>query len=404
MASLRERFLAVKRREILESVKASILTGNAAGIQSQLRESRSLIGGPQVASTAARIIMGRVDGALEHPTASSEWLDLHHSLAPDTKPAVWFLLESLAQAVGCFAASAAFGESGFAAMERSRNVFTRFIGALHSRNLPGAIDAWSSRPSGSAPEWEDAGHYLWLWSGGKTGTPLWSLDSSWLSVVEGKPVTIVGPAPTGPTSAPVEESSLVCRVIAPGVVDWPATDIAQGRCDLAYANSKSTKWFVAEGKSSDLERFRYLSYRTSSGDALGLGHSRVAFHHKNLLPMPWDRTNMVPLAAWDLLHVPGARVSITGTTFFASRTAYTANDVRFDAERNQSTDQAGSTGIVFERCVSFSHHNIGAHLTFMANLAVARAVEFDREGSAVVAMSYRDYLAEIDEFYGIPKV
>ena len=78
--------------------------------------------------------------------------------------------------------------------------------------------------------------------------------------------------------------------------------------------------------------------------------------------------------------------------------------MRFDAERNQSTDQAGSTGIVFERCVSFSHHNIGAHLNLMANLAGARAVEFDREGSAVIAMSYRDYLAEIDEFYGVTKV
>lgn len=404
MASLRERFLAVKRREMLEAVKTSILAGDTAGVQSELNRSRSLIGGPQMSSTAARIISGRVDGTLDHAGASAEWLSLHHSLASTTKPAVWFLLESLAQAVGCFAASASFGESGFTAMARSRNVFTRFVGALHSRNLPAAIEAWSARPRGSASEWDDAGHYLWLWSGGNAGAPQWSTDSPWLSVVEGKAVTIVGPAPTGPSSVPVEQSSLVCRVIAPGVVDWPATDIAQGRCDLAYTNSKSTKWFVAQGKATELERFRYLSYRTSSGDALGLERSRVAFHHKNLLPMRWDRTNMVPLAAWDLLHVPGVQVSITGTTFFASRTAYTANDVRFDAERNQSTDQAGSTGIVFERCVSFSHHNIGAHLTFMANLAEAGAVEFDREGSAVIAMSYRDYLREIDEFYGIPQV
>jgi hypothetical protein len=197
---------------------------------------------------------------------------------------------------------------------------------------------------------------------------------------------------------------MVARVIAPGVTDWPESDIAQGRCDLAYANSKSTKWFVNQKKSGELSRFRYLSYRTSSGDALGLEHGRVAFHHKALLPMPWDRTNMVPVAAWDLLHVPDTKVSIVASNFFASRTAYTANDVRFDAERNQATDQSGSTGIVFERCVSFSFHNIGAHLNLMANLASAGAVSFDAEGSAVVAMGYRDYLAEIDELYGVGKV
>lgn len=404
MASLRERFFAVKRRDMLETVKAAILSGDAGVIRSALSASPAPIGGRDTAKTAASILGGRVEGAIDHAQASTQWSQLHFSLARDTKSEVWFLLESLAQAVGCFAASAAFGESGFATMAGSRNTYTRFVGALHSRNLDGAIEAWSSRPQGSAPEWDDAGHYVWLWSGGEAGAAQWSADSSWLSVVENQRVAIVGPAPTGPDSGAISESTLVCRIIAPGVLEWPTTDIAQGRCDLAYANSKSTKWFVSQGKAAELERFRYLSYRTSSGDALGLERGRVAFHHKNLLPMRWDRTNMVPLAAWDLLHVPGATVSITGTTFFASRTAYTANDVRFDAERNQSTNQAGSTGIVFERCVSFSHHNIGAHLNFMANLADAGAIAFDPEGSAVVAMSYRDYLEEIDEFYGIPKV
>jgi len=113
---------------------------------------------------------------------------------------------------------------------------------------------------------------------------------------------------------------------------------------------------------------------------------------------------MVPVAAWDLLHVPDTQVAIVASNFFASRTAYTANDVRFDAERNQATDQSGSTGIVFERCVSFSFHNIGAHLNFMANLAQAGSVSFDAEGSAVLAMTYRDYLKEIDALYGVTKV
>ena len=84
MASLPERFLAVKRREMLEAVKRSILAGDTAGVQSELNRSRSLIGGPQMSSTAARIISGRVDGTLDHAGASAEWLSLHHALASTT--------------------------------------------------------------------------------------------------------------------------------------------------------------------------------------------------------------------------------------------------------------------------------------------------------------------------------
>jgi len=40
----------------------------------------------------------------------------------------------------------------------------------------------------------------------------------------------------------------------------------------------------------------------------------------------------------------------------------------------------------------------------MANLAQAGSMSFDAEGSAVLAMTYRDYLKEIDELYGVTKV
>jgi len=57
-----------------------------------------------------------------------------------------------------------------------------------------------------------------------------------------------------------------------------------------------------------------------------------------------------------------------------------------------------------ERCVSFSHHNIGGHLNLMANLAEAGVLSFDQDGARVVALSYADYMAEIDQFYGLPRV
>ena len=403
MANLLQRYLSVRRREILLATKNAITAMDTVIAATAIHRGSAYFGGRATAKRVAEIVTGRMSDHLSHESASEAWRELSHGLPETTSPPVWFMMESLAQAVGCFSASADCGEKGVAALSRSRTPFDRFIGAIQARNSDAATEAFHSLPTDDHA-WRDAAHYLWLWSRGVEGEPQWSTDSEWLKVVRGQSITIVGPAPTAKDAPAVPPRSLVARVIAPGVTQWPASDIADGRCELAYSNSKSTKWFIREGAVADLEKFRYLSYRTSSGDALGIPHSRVAFHHKVLLPMPWDRTNMVPVATWDLLHVPDTKVSIVASNFFASRTAYTANDVRFDAERNQATDQSGSTGIVFERCVSFSFHNIGAHLNVMANLAAAGAVSFDAEGSAVVSMSYRDYLAEIDELYGVTKV
>jgi len=403
MSSLLQRYIFVRRREILLAAKNAITAMDTVSATTAIHRGSAYLGGRSVAKRVAETVTGRMSDHLSHESASEAWQELSHTLPASTNPQVWFMMESLAQAVGCFRASADWGEKGVSALLRSRTPLDRFIGAIQARDSDAATEAFHSLPRDNQA-WGDAAHYLWLWSKGAKGEPQWSTDSEWLKVVAGQSITIVGPAPTPKGAPPVPSGSLVARVIAPGVTQWPASDIAGGRCELAYSNSKSTKWFIREGASADLEKLRYLSYRTSSGDALEITHSRVARHHKSLLPMPWDRTNMVPVAAWDLLHVPKAQVSIVASNFFASRTAYTANDVRFDAERNQATDQSGSTGIVFERCVSFSFHNIGAHLNVMANLAASGAVSFDAEGSAVVATSYRDYLAEIDELYGVAKV
>jgi hypothetical protein len=402
VASLIKRYRRVKSREFLETTKSAIEAGDPAAVSRTLSRGRSLIGRAAV-TVLDTVISGRMTDSLSHAEASAALTSCARSYAPPSDEA-WFLVESLAQAAGCFSAAAAFGLGGIDAMSSSSNPSRAFLGAVHSRNLAAAQRAYSEGAQPKDPFWVDAGHYLWLWSAGQSGVASWSGDTSWRAIVEGRSVSIVGPAPTPARARKIPATTLVARVIAPGVVSWPEDDIAAGRCDLAYANSKTTKWFIRENKAHQLEGFSYLSFRTDSGTNLGIDNSRVSFHHKKLLPMPWDRTNMVPLAAWDLLHVPDVSVSITGTTFFASQTAYTENDVRFDAERNQNTDQAGSTGIVLERCVSFSHHNIGGHVNLMANLAEAGVLRFDDDGARVVALSYADYLAEIDQFYGKRRV
>jgi hypothetical protein len=113
---------------------------------------------------------------------------------------------------------------------------------------------------------------------------------------------------------------------------------------------------------------------------------------------------MVPLMVWDLMSVPDVTVTIAGTTFFATPAAYTADSVRFSHSNRGTADQRGSSGGLFERCRSFSHHALTHHLSFLANLVSAGAVSIDREGAEVLALTEIDYLGRLDQLYGVDRL
>jgi len=113
---------------------------------------------------------------------------------------------------------------------------------------------------------------------------------------------------------------------------------------------------------------------------------------------------VIPLAVWDLLHVKDVSVRVGATTFFASAQAYTTEETRLKDEAAGKTDERGSTGLRFERCLSLSHHNLSAHHQLMALLMKAGAVTFDQAGTEVLQMSLADYMAEIDALYGVEAV
>jgi hypothetical protein len=175
-------------------------------------------------------------------------------------------------------------------------------------------------------------------------------------------------------------------------------------CDLAYANSRSTKWFIDNVSPDVFAQYTRVCFRTEKWRALGIENGRTAHSHNRLLLLNTDKTNMVPLMVWDALMVPDVTVTVAGTTFFATPTAYTADSVRFSHSDRGMTDQRGSTGELFERCRSFSHHALTQHLSFLANLVLAGAVSIDREGAAVLALEEIDYLNRLDQLYGVDRL
>jgi hypothetical protein len=104
-----------------------------------------------------------------------------------------------------------------------------------------------------------------------------------------------------------------------------------------------------------------------------------------------------------VLKAQGAQLTLGGTTFFASQTAYTDTNRRFKHTLGRPTDETGSTGELFERCPTFARHNVTENLALVANLAQAGALEVDDECRRVIELDALDYLDELDQLYGIER-
>ena len=396
---------------LMEGIRSAIEQWRSDLVPGLISRHQKILGSAQQADSLADVLTGRLDNQLSHSEASAALADAARSLSSlDTPPTTWFVWENLSRAIGCFSASLNFTRGGFDRIisrpvrsdaERAR----LFLAHLYSGDIERATQVWhtSSPTPETAPFWTDASHLLWLVTEGDAGRADYDSDNAFTRDLEGREVLVWGPAPVDETPV-VSEEGYVARVIAPGVTGFDPGDSLAGRCDLAYASSRVTKALIAAGAANELAGFRWVSFRTDSWKSLGISHGRTAHHHKRLLPSPWDKTNVIPLAVWDLLHVKNASVSVGATTLFASAKAYTTAETRLKDETSGKTDERGSTGLRFERCLSLSHHNLSAHHQLMALLMSAGAVTFDRAGSAVLRLSPAAYLAEIDSLYGVEAI
>jgi hypothetical protein len=392
--------------QLITGVKSALRTGRGHAAQQVVSSAGKRVGlAAPVRAELARIITGRLDNTLTHSNATTALHTLADSL-PTTLPTNTLLtLENIARSIGCFHASHHFTTRAHHHIHHTPHPpEKRFLAHLHTRNLPGAIHTYTTVNTPNTPFWRDASHYLWLWSRGEAGTPHHTTDHTWTTTLTGHHITILGPAPTTHTP-PHTPHHLVARVIVPGVMSWsPDSGPFGSACDLAYANSRSTKWFMSNEKPEAFETFRVVSFRTDKWRQLGIANGRTARNQSTFLMLPTDKTNMVPLMMWDAVSVPDVTVTIAGTTFFASSASYTPDNLRFTHSEAGTADAQGSAGGLFERCLSFSHHALTDHLSFVANLVDAGVVGIDREGARVVTMSTEQYLMTLDELYGVDRV
>jgi hypothetical protein len=406
MESLTARMRNRATRLLFAELGSAISSGDTArATRAMLSRGRMLSLPAGARRELAHTITGRLHNTLTHSEATTTLQNLANTLPATTPTTTWLTLENIARSIGCFHASHHFTTRAHHHIHHTPHPpETRFLAHLHTRNLPGAIDAYNHAPTHNTPFWQDASHYLWLWSNHTTGTPHHTTDHTWTTTLTGHHITLLGPAPTSHTPPPTK-NHLTARVIVPGVMSWSADSGPFGSaCDLAYANSRSTKWFIDNEKPESFEKFRVVSFRTDKWRELGISNGRTARNQSRFLMLPSDKTNMVPLMMWDALSVPDVTVTIAGTTFFASAASYTPDNLRFTHSEAGTADVRGSAGGLFERCLSFSHHALADHLSFVANLVDAGVVGIDQAGADVVNMSAEEYLVALDHLYGVDRV
>ena len=391
--------------ELITGVKSALRAASTTDVQRVVSSAGKRIGLPASTRTQlSEIVTGRLDDTLSYTDATTALHTLADSL-PHTLPTDTLLtLENIARSIGCFHASHHFTTLAHHHIHHTPHPpETRFLAHLHHKNLTGAIDTYNSVTHHTTLFWTDASHYLWLWSGGTAGTPHHTNDTPWTTTLTGHHITILGPAPTTHTPPPTTHH-LVARVLMQNVLSWDRdTDPVGGQADLGYVNRETRNWLLQTQPLAELEKFTFVSFRedghSTKWQELGLPKARVARDPRRLM-LSGSSPNMIPLMMWDALGVPEVTVTIAGTTFFATKEAYSVGNRRFKHTLGADTDETGSTGTLFERCPTFARHNVVDNLSLVANLVDAGAVTIDAEGKEVIDLTIPDYLMRLDELYG----
>jgi len=391
--------------DLITGIKTALRGDGEKDVHRLLSTAGKRIGLPGTArGELTRIITGRLNNTLTHPDATTALHTLANSL-PDTLPTDTLLtLENIARSIGCFHASHHFTQHAHHHIHHTPHPpETTFLSRLHTRNLPAATDIYNTITTPHTPFWQDAGHYLWLWSQGLAGTPHHTTDPTWTTTLTNHHITLLGPAPTTHTP-PTTPHHLVARVLMQNVLSWSKdTDPFQGQADLAYVNRETRNWLLHTQPLAELEKFLFVSFRedgnSSKWKELGLRRARVANDPRRLM-LSGSSPNMIPLMVWDALSVPDVTLTIAGTTFFATKEAYSRANRRFKHTLGADTDETGSTGTLFERCPTFARHNVVDNLTLVANLVDAGVINIDSEGREVINLTIPDYLHRLDELYG----
>lgn len=230
----------------------------------------------------------------------------------------------------------------------------------------------------------------------------------WSSLIGGRRVAVVGPAPPGQQiGEQIDGHDLVIRANFRGPDQLGEPQNVGRRTDIAYFNNSDLRAVFDTSGGAHLEGLHAVVMKGNVGPsspARALPNCKVvrsAWNPHSLLPA--GEPNMLQVILFDVLAANPASIMVANANFFASPSAYDTKyrNITVGADGTKHRIGAdGSTGIVLNRCLSFAREDIISNRCFTRNLAVSGHVEGDAMFDNALALSDREYLSVIDEHYG----
>jgi len=231
-------------------------------------------------------------------------------------------------------------------------------------------------------------------------------EEAWQDFVANSDVLLYGPSDSDGLEGTDFSSFKVLRSLTVGVLRWPATsDLAAGRCEVAYANGETSAWFQSLAVDQQEEAMQHWDFLVTKGHS-NLPLSRVS-------PMACSvrgadslsglfisgSANMVPIMLVDALSRAPRRCFVAGVNFYLAESPYRSEHRGLDAQGRRK-DELGSTGLPFQRCRSLAIHNTFENRTLVRNLYQAHAIQGDTGFESVMTLSDEMYAQGLSEVYG----
>ena len=154
----------------------------------------------------------------------------------------------------------------------------------------------------------------------------------WKKEMTGKSFLVVGPGEILDDSLKVSEFDYVVRTVGAGTYDWKSiSDPFEGRAEIVYLNPENLE-YLREASSQDpklLSGVNWVCVKKSAHLSLP---TRIRSVNSGGLLFLRGHANLIPLICVDLSRLPGTTISVVGSTFFASTTAYRPDSVRVRAD------------------------------------------------------------------------
>lgn len=380
---------------------------------------RSLGVPAKVARPLARPLKEYLSGELSHTDASTELFDSVPRLVAVAKVRPLFALSNLVGAFGFFQVSQGIESLTLAKLRRAPRIGPFERSSWVTRQLQASLlagDLEAVRRQGvrfenrNRQKIEASESYRVLSDYARTivrrglGNPnnppnAPRIGDDWMSAMRGKSFLVVGPGEILDHCLNVNEFDYIVRIAGPGAFDWTSTsDLFEGRAEVVYLNPENLE-NLKESSSRDPKLLSGVDWVCVKKTVHVSLPTRMRSVDTGGLLFLRGHANLIPLICVDLSRIPGTKIRIVGSTFFASQTAYRPDSVRFGPDGRRAMEN-GSRGMQYERSTIISSHNPFQNLSIVRNLVNIGRVSGDQKFAEICGISEREYAQRLDSIYG----